>query len=168
MHIHDITFVKIIMCVIVYVRENCIKYDFMAFEGSTNTAFLRPAYQSSNEYRNLASNGVDGNYDWNHKAMTANDDYTPWWKVKLAYPAWIDQVEIDMDTSKFMLYIWVNKAETTRKRVEPPLNFSANHVEINSSIGEQSKQLVARFYITTCWKRTFEWIIWISSVGGRD
>ena len=80
----------------------------MAFEGSANIAFLRPTYQSSREYGNRASHGVDGNHDWNHKAMTADNDYTPWWKVKLAYPIWIDQVEIDMDTSEYIFHICGN------------------------------------------------------------
>ena len=48
--------------------------------------------------------------------MTDNDDFHPWWKVKLAQPTWIEEVEITMDTGEHLLYIWVKQVEIASKK----------------------------------------------------
>ena len=85
----------------------------VAFKGNENIALLRPAYQSSTLYRNVASRGVDGSDARNSKAATGRNDYNPWWKVKLSYPTWINQVEIVMEIGEQLVYIswWRHQME---------------------------------------------------------
>ena len=70
------------------------------FKGNVNVALLRPAIQSSIYMDDEARNAVDGVIDIHHRATTAHYDFNPWWKVKLAYPIWVGQVEITGLTGK--------------------------------------------------------------------
>ena len=66
--------------------------------GAVNLALRRPATQSSTQgssYR--ASKAVDGTDSF---SATGRYDFRPWWKVQLAYPVWVGQVEIHSPTSK--------------------------------------------------------------------
>ena len=85
----------------------------VVFKGNENIALLRPAYQSSTLYSNVASRGVDGRDAHKRKAATGSNDYNPWWKVKLSYPTWINQVEIVMDIGEQLVYIswWRHQME---------------------------------------------------------
>ena len=60
-----------------------------------NFALLRPATQSSTWRDMVASKAVDGNaVDDISCTATDDGDYSPWWKVQLAYPIWVTHVEI--------------------------------------------------------------------------
>ena len=50
------------------------------------------ATQSSTDGLQEANNAVDGTT--NTWAVTDYNDLQPWWKVNLAYPIWVSQVEI--------------------------------------------------------------------------
>ena len=52
----------------------------------------RPATQSSTKPAFDANKAVDG--DINSHSMTNIGDRHPWWKVRLAYPVWVTQVDI--------------------------------------------------------------------------
>ena len=70
----------------------------VAFKGNyyVNLALFRPAAQSSSHSAvYVASNAVDGNaVQEASRAITSNSDLKPWWKVHLANPTWVAQVEI--------------------------------------------------------------------------
>ena len=72
----------------------------VAFKGNyyVNLALFRPAVQSSSHsalYMYIASYAVDGNAVHEaSRAITLNNDLKPWWKVHLANPTWVAQVEI--------------------------------------------------------------------------
>ena len=68
--------------------------SLVAFKGdfNMNLALSRPVYQSSTWPEYEASNAVDG--DVGTYSVTSDDDFQPWWKVQLAYPVWVSQVEI--------------------------------------------------------------------------
>ena len=87
-------------------RENCCqcysqKADKMMaylvlFKGSftVNLALFRPANQSSSyDIYHEASKAVDGDIA-GLGSCTDDFDPDPWWKVQLAYPVWVFQVEI--------------------------------------------------------------------------
>ena len=63
------------------------------FAGDVNLALFRPTNQSSTfDDEWVAGNAVDG--DANTYAGTANEVYSSWWKVRLAYPVWVARMEI--------------------------------------------------------------------------
>ena len=64
--------------------------------GGINYALFRPASQSSTiSNRWAASEAVDGIADNDASFMhTGFGDYAPWWKVQLAYPVCVTEVEI--------------------------------------------------------------------------
>ena len=68
-----------------------------------NLALLRPATQSSTQPSGyggyLANYSVDGN-PLGTSSRTDYYDRQPWWKVHLAYPVWVWQVEIIGNESK--------------------------------------------------------------------
>ena len=76
--------------------------SLVAFKGdfSMNLALSRPANQSSTwpAYMYEASNAVDGDVDT--FSATNDYDFQPWWKVQLAYPVWVSQVEITSYTGE--------------------------------------------------------------------
>ena len=57
-----------------------------------NMGLSRPATQSSTDRLQDANDAVDGvTSPW---AVIDFYDLQPWWKVNLAYPIWVSQVEI--------------------------------------------------------------------------
>ena len=71
----------------------CTCTSYTTITGHTNYALLQPATQSSNfSSSSGANNAVDG--DISSVAATAIGDFNPWWKVQLAFPVWVTQVEI--------------------------------------------------------------------------
>ena len=79
----------------------------MTFKGDfhVNLALFRPATQSSTLDVNIANNAVDGNaVESSARAITAFYDSQPWWKVQLASPVWVSQVEITGEISKWYPY----------------------------------------------------------------
>ena len=79
----------------------------------TNFALFRPAFQSTT-YINAtrASIVVDGIIDGDACSHTSDGDYHPWWKVHLAYPIWVTDVElinrIDMGQNMFKSHLTGN------------------------------------------------------------
>ena len=78
----------------------------MTFKGDfhVNLALFRPATQSSTQPGYIANKAVDGNAgDVSTSAITDYFDKQPWWKVQLAYPVWVSQVEVTGDKGKWHL-----------------------------------------------------------------
>ena len=68
---------------------------FVWYADGLNYALSRPASQSSTHGDYVADKAVDGNVnDPSSLSHTALADYSPWWKVELAYPMRITHVEI--------------------------------------------------------------------------
>ena len=66
----------------------------IAFRDEVNIALQRPASQSDTYATNVAANAVDGKVEFGYRSTTENGDLHPWWKMHLAYPIWVYQVEI--------------------------------------------------------------------------
>ena len=63
--------------------------------GEENLALFRPTSQSSTWSNLVSSFAVDGDDISDLSSSATNDgDYHPWWKVELAYTAWVTHVEI--------------------------------------------------------------------------
>ena len=67
-----------------------------------NVALFRPATQSSTVAPYDASYAVDGD----NSSFSLTDGEHPWWKVQLAEPLWVSQVEIinNVDTCMHILF----------------------------------------------------------------
>ena len=57
-----------------------------------NLALFRPATQSSTDDGMVANLSVDGSSS--SRSITNYNDVQPWWKVCLAIPIWVSQVEV--------------------------------------------------------------------------
>ena len=59
-----------------------------------NFALFRPAYQSSTLAGYEAIIAVDGIAEGDACSHTDTNQYPSWWKVWMAYPIWVNHVEI--------------------------------------------------------------------------
>ena len=77
-------------------------YNLMTLTGAENVALLRPATQSSTVTAYHANYAVDGD----NSSFSLTYDEHPWWKVQLAEPLWVSQVEIinNVDTCMHILF----------------------------------------------------------------